>query len=222
MMSGVQINPDSVQLNPDNIMQHPKVWEEMLHHYGYVMTNHVGDVQTHLGMFIQHFDDAHIKAQLHARYMTHDGSKWEADEFHPYVWRYWRTKWRSDGEVDKRFTEAFQSEAVHRYITKAVWHHVQHNRHHPEYHLDHDDMTQIDLIEMVCDWYAMSEELDSNIDDWVAYVVPRRYHFSADKVATIHQLIEILRQKKQEYAQMTDWITEMIDKQRQKDLEGGQ
>lgn len=82
------------------------------------------------------------------------------------------------------------------FITSGVWHHVKYNRHHPEYHLDHDDMTQVDLIEMVSDWYAMSEEYNSNIDDWVTYVAPRRYHFSADKVDTIHQLIEILRQYK--------------------------
>ena len=209
-------------LNPDNIMQHPDVWEEMVDYFRYTQINHVGDVQTNLRMFIDHFDDVLIKAQLGERYLTHDESKWSTPEFEPYVWRYWRTKWRADGAVDKRFTEAFQSEAVHRYITKAVWHHVQHNRYHPEYHLDHDDMTQIDLIEMVYDWYAMSEQHESNINDWVAYVVPRRYHFSADKVATIHQLIEILQQKKREYAQKTDWITEMIDRQRQKDLEGEQ
>ena len=212
----------STQLNPDNIAQYPKVWEEMLYYYGFVMTNHVGDVQINLRMFMDNPDYAHLAPQIGERYMSHDSSKYESPEFHPYVWRYWRTKWAKEGKVDTRFTEAFASLDVDRYITKAVWHHVQHNRHHPEYHLDHDDMTLVDLIEMVCDWYAMSEEFGTNIDDWVAYAVPRRYHFSPDKVSTIHQLIDVLRQKKQESAQTTDWITEMIDNQRQKDLESGQ
>jgi hypothetical protein len=211
-----------VQLNPDNILQYPEVWKEMLDYHRFVLINHCGDVQTCLGIFITHPDYAHLKQQLNERYLTHDSSKFEADEFHPYVWRYWRTKWAKEGKVDTRFTEAFASLDVDRYITKAVWHHVQHNRHHPEYHLDHDDMTLVDLIEMVCDWYAMSEELDTNIDDWVAYVVPRRYHFSADKVATIHQLIEILRQKKREYEIISAQIFQKVQALKQKDLESGQ
>jgi hypothetical protein len=82
-------------------------------------------------------------------------------------------------------------------------------------------MTLVDLIEMVCDWYAMSEEFGTNIDDWVAYVVPRRYHFSADKVATIHQLIEILRQKKREYEIISAQIFQKVQALKQKDFEGG-
>lgn len=184
-------------LNPSNISNYPQVWTEMVDYFRYVMTNHVGDVQINLQIFINDPNYAHINEQLNERYMTHDNSKWdEKEEFEPYVWRYWRTQWKESGKADKRFTEAFESMDVDRYITKAVWHHVQHNRHHPEYHLDHDDMTLVDLIEMVCDWYAMSEEFGTNIDEWVTYVVPRRYHFSADKVSTIHQLIEVLRQAK--------------------------
>jgi len=188
---------NDVHLYPDNIYEYPDVWKEMENNFHEVMINHVNAVRSNLELFINHFEDAHIKKQLEHRSSAHDGSKWLLEEFEPYVWRYWRTKWNKDGRIDTRFTEAFESPLIDRYITKAVWHHVQHNRHHPEYHLDHDDMTQVDLIEMVCDWYAMSEELNSSIDDWVAYVIPRRYHFSADKLSAIHQLIDILQQKKQ-------------------------
>jgi hypothetical protein len=189
---------NTIHFYPDNIYQYPEVWKEMESNFHEVMIYHVSAVRNNLQLFIDYTADARIKTQLEHRSTAHDGSKWLAEEFEPYVWRYWRTKWNKDGRIDTRFTEAFESTYIDRYITKAVWHHVQHNRHHPEYHLDHDDMNLVDLMEMVSDWYAMSEEFGTNIDDWVAYTVPRRYHFSPDKVSTIHQLIEVLRQKKNE------------------------
>jgi hypothetical protein len=40
----------------------------------------------------------------------------------------------------------------------ALTHHYAHNRHHPEYHHDGvNDMTLVDLIEMLCDWKAAAE-----------------------------------------------------------------
>ena len=43
-------------------------------------------------------------------------------------------------------------------VRRAVHHHVTTNRHHPEFHADPNDMTEVDLIEMVCDWTAMAQE----------------------------------------------------------------
>lgn len=40
----------------------------------------------------------------------------------------------------------------------ALDHHYGNNRHHPEFHKNGiNDMTLIDLIEMLCDWYASSK-----------------------------------------------------------------
>lgn len=40
----------------------------------------------------------------------------------------------------------------------ALDHHYANNRHHPEHHKNGvDDMTLLDLIEMICDWKAASE-----------------------------------------------------------------
>ena len=39
----------------------------------------------------------------------------------------------------------------------ALDHHYAHNRHHPEYHVSVNEMTLIDLLEMICDWKAASE-----------------------------------------------------------------
>ena len=47
----------------------------------------------------------------------------------------------------------------------ALTHHYANNRHHPEFHKNGiNDMTLIDLIEMLCDWYASSKrQHDGNI-----------------------------------------------------------
>ena len=49
----------------------------------------------------------------------------------------------------------------------AIQHHVTTNRHHPEFHADANDMSDVDLIEMVCDWTA-SRRRTNNIGARVA------------------------------------------------------
>lgn len=39
-------------------------------------------------------------------------------------------------------------------MQSAITHHYKNNPHHPEYHSGIDNMTLIDLIEMLCDWKA--------------------------------------------------------------------
>lgn len=47
-------------------------------------------------------------------------------------------------------------------LSKALEHHYKHNRHHPEHHKNGiNDMTLVDLVEMICDWKAASERHDS-------------------------------------------------------------
>ena len=117
--------------------------------------------------------------QLTQRTIVHDQSKMQEPEYVPYVWRVYRTQWNNDPKKDERslLKGCFDDPTLDQAIRDAVNHHITHNRHHPEWHFDHDDMNKIDLTEMVCDWYAMSQEFKSSIDEWVAYVVPRRYHF---------------------------------------------
>ena len=184
----------------DTIHQYPDLWEEMKHNCHVILNNHRRSVFENMKIMKEHFANTNknLSMEIYFRALAHDESKLKNPEFEPYVWRYWRAKWNKDGKVDTRFSMIFDEKPTFKdqYIRDAIVHHVNHNRHHPEWHLDHDDMTELDLIEMVCDWYAVSEEFNSSIDDWVAYVVPRRYHFSADKLSTIHQLISILQQQK--------------------------
>ncbi len=47
-------------------------------------------------------------------------------------------------------------------VRSAIEHHVTTNRHHPDFHADPNDMSDVDLIEMVCDWTAMAQEFEQD------------------------------------------------------------
>ena len=174
--------PTRLRINPNTLWQafhitHPDVWQEMQSNFWKVQFEHVERVQRNLMLFAKDNEgNSALHAQILLRHATHDNSKTKEPEYTPYVWRYWRTKCRADG-MQPPFDTIFQDETLDQAIRDAVFHHVTHNRHHPEWHPDPDEMTNVDIIEMVCDWYAMSQEFNSSIDDWATDVIPRRYHF---------------------------------------------
>jgi hypothetical protein len=85
------------------------------------------------------------KEELLLRGATHDESKWSKEEMVPYIWLTHFHKSKRDGQ------NIVYPDGVGEAIKKAITHHVTHNRHHHEFHQDPNDMTEIDLIEMVCD-----------------------------------------------------------------------
>lgn len=61
----------------------------------------------------------------------------------------------------------------------AVYQHQQGNDHHPEFFAHGiDDMSQVQIAEMVCDWKARSEEFGSSLRDWIKEKASERYGFS--------------------------------------------
>lgn len=64
-------------------------------------------------------------------------------------------------------------------LMMAVHQHQQRNDHHPEY-FSHgiDDMSQVQIAEMVCDWKARSEEFGSSLRDWIKEKASERYGFT--------------------------------------------
>lgn len=52
-------------------------------------------------------------------------------------------------------------------LDHAVKQHVRTNPHHPEYHGGVENMTPLDLTEMVCDWYARAQEFGTDLRQWV-------------------------------------------------------
>lgn len=94
-----------------------------------------------------------LSEELRDRGMFHDQSKTEPPEkavFDEYTPKLKHSTYGSDEY--KGFLEA---------MGEGLAHHYAHNRHHPE-HFENgiDDMTLVDLIEMLADWKAATERHD--------------------------------------------------------------
>lgn len=109
---------------------------------------HIRRVQQLLNMVI---------VELIHRGEIHDNSKLESPEVELFTIHTERLKDLSYGT--KEYDDAKKDLSV------ALTHHYANNRHHPEFHRDGiNDMTLIDLIEMLVDWKAASERHnDGNI-----------------------------------------------------------
>jgi len=60
----------------------------------------------------------------------------------------------------------------------ALKQHLSTNKHHPEYWGGIDEIPRIFLSEMVCDWYARSTEMGTDIRKWVKEEAVEKYKMS--------------------------------------------
>ena len=80
-------------------------------------------------------------------------------------------------------------------MKRAIHQHVTTNRHHPEFHADPNDMSDVDLIEMVCDWTAMAQEFGEHggsARGWADKTIGKRVAFNTAKQQFIYRVIEEL------------------------------
>ena len=60
----------------------------------------------------------------------------------------------------------------------AVKQHVYTNDHHPEYWGSVENMPEICIAEMVCDWYARSQEFGTSLREWIEKEAIKRYQIN--------------------------------------------
>ena len=94
---------------------------------------------------------------------THDASKFSDSEFDGYRAKWYPTTRELAGDdnykhdVDERYEECWK-------------HHYQINKHHPKYWVNDDgtcrDMTLDAIVEMLCDWEAMSLKFGTSTVEW--------------------------------------------------------
>ena len=127
--------------------------------------------------------------ELQARAAAHDASKFGPEERIPYVWL-------TEYHRCRRAGEAFAyPEGVAEDVVSATRHHVTTNRHHPEFHADPNDMTEVDLIEMICDWTAMSQEFGQDggsARGWADKAIGSRLMLDDPKRQFVYTIIEKL------------------------------
>jgi hypothetical protein len=129
--------------------------------------------------------------ELLTRAEEHDASKFEPEERIPYIWLTEFHRCRRNGEF------FHYPEGIAEQIELAVQHHMSVNRHHPEYHQNPDDMSEVDLIEMICDWTAMAQEFEQNggsARGWADKVIGTRVHFGPRHRQFVYSMIELLDQ----------------------------
>lgn len=125
-----------------------------------------------------------LTEELLSRGDVHDLSKVKEPERTPYIWRTWK------GYCDKNNLPFTYPHDMEQQTRDAIFHHITHNRHHPEWHPDPDEMTKVDLIEMVSDWKAMSQEFGEESPLLFAKkVLGRRFQFSTGRCADIIGMI---------------------------------
>jgi len=127
--------------------------------------------------------------ELKERAKNHDVSKFGQVERLPYIWLTEFHRCRRTGES---FTYPAGMEKL---VEAAINHHMSSNRHHPDFHSNPNDMSDIDLIEMVCDWTAMSQEFGQDggsARGWADKTIGIRIHFDKQKKRFIYEMIELL------------------------------
>ena len=161
--------------------------QEMFDYFELRTTKHIELVQKNLRIFIDLYPLALKKIMRLSK--DHDLSKFSEKEFVPYVWLTWIKKpGNEDFQYDKEKIDA---------MTKDAWKsHIKSNSHHPEHHKDINSMTFFDIIEMICDWEAMSEELGGTTREWYNKNVPSRWKFDKVNQIVIENLIHQLEQAK--------------------------
>lgn len=151
--------------------------------------------------------DAIALMQQNAR---HDATKFEEPEKSIYVdltWRYRCERLGVPFEVDD--PDEFQER-----VAEATLHHIKHNPHHPEFFapaahinkknrdappeemVDGTFMSDIGLVEMCCDWVAMSQELagHNSAHEWAKANVNVRWKFTDEQVKRIYETLDTLQE----------------------------
>jgi len=127
----------------------------------------VRDAGLLLGKRLMHEGEADFGRLLIARVFVHDASKFFGAE--------WAFLHRGSAVPKDK-------------LELAINQHQQTNEHHPEYWGGVDKMPDIAVAEMVCDWYARSQEFGTGLRDWIDEVaVPR---FQIDKTAQQYKWIQ--------------------------------
>jgi hypothetical protein len=160
-------------------------------------TEHINRVKLNALTIYRH-DPMRFKLLL-SQAEKHDTSKFEEPEFTPYIQLSYYYMCKNKG------IEYETSSDIKEQIIDAVFHHIKNNKHHPEYYFDstkrerHDQiidarrMPIISIAEMVCDWKAMSQELDNSVVDFANTVINKKYTFSSEQVILIYELIGALK-----------------------------
>lgn len=104
-----------------------------------------------------------ISMLLNSRALTHDNSKSSNEEYKYYKMA--NSVNRNDFKTYEEYLDFIKPT-----LNKGLKHHYENNRHHPEY-FDNgiEDMTLIDVLEMIADWYISIKQNGKELDNEIKY-----------------------------------------------------
>ncbi len=167
-------------------MTSPEPTHSMIVFYEHRTHSHIERVRRCLNVMATVTDYAE---ELRQRASVHDASKFGPEERIPYIWL---TEYHRCRQAGEPFA---YPEGIEAQVRKAIDHHVTTNRHHPEFHANPNDMTDVDLIEMVCDWTAMSQEFGKDggsARSWADRNIGNRLHLNAERRRFVYAMIDLL------------------------------
>ena len=192
----------------NNKLKKPDNWQEMKDWFEKRTKNHIDLVRKYCKK-IADYDDRF--EDLIDRGLVHDDSKFEDQEYEPYVYITWKYKCEDNG---KNFE---CPEDMEDRMNEATEHHVHNskNRHHPESHSDQKEtinredrdkptdeaidatkMSNLDVAEMCADWVSVAQERGNSAKDWANKNVNIRWKFNEDQKELIYELIEVCEKDK--------------------------
>lgn len=156
-------------------------YNRMEKHRKYVLNNiktllaHKKSLMETLDLSEDQFND--FSSQLIQRGKQHDLSKYSEPEKIAYIYLNWKF------DQEKTYSKKYQyPEGMEEIVKKAIQHHYQHNSHHSEFYCYKEDgtreddkkrikvllknMNDVDLLEMVADWMAISQEYKTKCTDY--------------------------------------------------------
>lgn len=165
-----------------NIINKPENWLEMTNYFYERTKKHIFYVEESLLKIYRESGDFKLIGVME-RTRHHDESKYSTEEIEPYIWLTWYYK---QVNAKKPFT---YPEGVEDSITKAFEHHVNNNRHHPQYFDNVSEMLPLDLAEMIADHAAMSLELNNSLTEWTNTNTLKRYEWTKSQQQLIWKYV---------------------------------
>lgn len=149
------------------------------------MLRHIGFVQSAL---------LRVRQELERRGQDHDRSKWSPEEFPGFA------RINATARQYPYGSEGYKASI--RAERPTVEHHQKANSHHPEYHQAKmpqlsevdglSEMGWLDVVEMVCDWWAASQTYGNTPWDEVLSKQRERWQWSPEQWWLIEQVAEFL------------------------------
>lgn len=142
-----------------------KYFDYITNHKNNVINAYDTAIRAFKEIFPNVYEDCTDNYIMSIRITNHDSSKYSFEEFEPYRERFFPVEREDGSEPDE--------DEVKRNFELGWLHHVHNNPHHPEYWTLVDkgeikiyDMPDICIIEMLCDWMAMSKYYNSTTLSW--------------------------------------------------------